>query len=129
MRVRDAETGDILLEMAGHGGPIKQIRVSDDGKLALSAGYDGGARLWDLETGKLLRYFPGHEGLSVTSVAISPDGQTVAIGSADGSVIIAPTSIDSLTAEVCNSVERQLTQADRTAYGLDEQDQPCPSAQ
>jgi len=126
VRVRDAETGDILLEMAGHGGPIKQIVLSSDGKLALSGSYDGGARLWDLETGKLLRYFPGHEGLSVTSVAISPDGQSVAIGSADGSVIIAPTSLDSLTTEVCNSIERLLTPADRTAYGLTSEDQPCP---
>jgi WD40 repeat protein/class 3 adenylate cyclase len=126
VRVRDVETDEIELEMAGHGGPIKQIYVSSDGKLALSGGYDGGARLWDLETGKLLRYFPGHEGLGVTSVAISPDGQAVAIGSADGSVIIAPTSLDSLAVEVCNGLERQLTQADRIAYGLNDQDQPCP---
>jgi hypothetical protein len=62
----------------------------------------------------------------VTSVAISPDGQAVAIGSADGSVIIAPTSLDSLAVEVCNGLERQLTQADRIAYGLNDQDQPCP---
>ena len=82
--------------------------------------------LWDLETGQLLRYFPGHEGLGVTSVAISPNGDAVAIGSADGSVIVAPTSLDSLAVDVCDSLERQLTPADRTAYGLTDQDQPCP---
>jgi len=125
VRVRDAVTGEIVLEMSGHAGPIRQIRVSGDGKLALSAGYDGGARLWNLETGKLLRYFPGHEGLSVTSVAISPDGQAVAIGSADGSVIVAPTSIDTLATGVCDQLERQLTPQDRIAYGLDSQDQTC----
>ena len=68
---------------------------------SLSAGDDGGARLWSLETGDLLRYFPGHDSRIVTAVAISPDGKSVAIGSADGSVIVTPTALDELEAQVC----------------------------
>ena len=109
VRVRDVATGEVLLEMAGHASPIRQVRVSTDGRYALTAGYDGGARYWDLETGELVRFFPGHEGRAVTAIAISVDGQSVALGSADGAVIIAPTSIDDVATEVCSVVGRTLT--------------------
>jgi WD40 repeat protein len=126
VRVRDAVTLETLLEMPGHGGPIRQIRVSADGRYALSAGYDGTARYWDLETGALVRLFPGHDGRALTSIAIAPDGQTVALGSSDGTVIVAPTSIDSVITEVCGRVARELTDVDRLAYELDSADVPCP---
>src|SRR5574337_32715 len=40
------------------------------------------ARLWDPQTGKELRRYVGHA-LAVTSVAFSPDGQSVLTGSYD----------------------------------------------
>jgi WD40 repeat protein len=46
---------------------------------------DNTVRLWDLETGKLLRTFTGHHN-AVFAVAISPDGQRALSGSFDASV-------------------------------------------
>ena len=126
VRVRDIESWDVLLEMHGHSAPIRHVRVSMDGRYVLSAGDDGGARLWSLETGDLLRYFPGHDSRIVTAVAISPDGSSVAIGSADGSVILTSTSLDDLEAQVCEGLRRDLTVEERAAYGIESTEPTCP---
>ena len=44
---------------------------SADGKLALSGGMDGTARLWDVETGRQIQKLDGHTGL-VTAVGVRP---------------------------------------------------------
>ena len=125
VRVRDIATQSIELEMRGHGAPVRQVRVSADGRFVLSAGDDGGARLWSLETGQLVRYFAGYAGLTVTSIAISPDGEAVALGSTDGSVVVAPTSLEQLAESVCARLGRDLTPDERSAYGIEEQDPTC----
>jgi WD40 repeat protein len=43
--------------------------------------------VWDVSTGRKLRTLNGHKG-SVNSVAFSPDGQTLASGSRDGTIKI-----------------------------------------
>ena len=126
VRVRDIATGNILLEMQGHTAAIRQVRVSTDGRYALTAGDDGGARWWSLETGQLLRYFAGHDGRTVTAIAISPDGTLVALGSADGSAIIVPTSLEDTVAAVCARLGRDLTEAERASYGIEPSFIACP---
>ena len=44
-------------------------------------------RLWDAESGKELRKYPGH-GTQVTSVAFFPDGRRIAATSWDGAARI-----------------------------------------
>jgi hypothetical protein len=57
---------------------VYSAAFSPDGK-ALAAGgeYDNTIRLWDVETGKVLRTFVGHQG-PVGGVAFSPDGRALA---------------------------------------------------
>ena len=64
---------------------VFSVAFSPNGKYALSGSDDMTARLWDAETGKLLRTFEGHSGL-VIAVAFSPDGQYVLSGSSDMTV-------------------------------------------
>jgi WD40 repeat protein len=45
----------------------------------------GDLKLWDVASGQLLRTLSGHSS-AVTSVAFSPDGQTLASGSWDHSI-------------------------------------------
>ncbi len=119
VRVRDVGTGEVLTEMRGHSSPIRQVRVSRDGKYALTASDDGEARLWDLDIGGLVRVFPGHEGRAVTAIAFSPDGHTVAFGSSDGKVILSPVAQAELAALVCGRLRRDLSPDERIAYGIE----------
>ncbi len=64
---------------------VFSVAFSPNGEYALSGSDDMTARLWDVESGKLLRTFEGHSGL-VIAVAFSPDGQYVLSGSSDMTV-------------------------------------------
>jgi WD40 repeat protein len=126
VRIRDIDSREVVLEMRGHSAAIRQVRVSTDGRYVLTAGDDGGARLWSLDTGALLRYFPGHDSRIVTAIAISPDGKFVAIGSADGSVVVTTTALDELVAQVCERLRRDLSDEEKAAYGIQSTGVVCP---
>jgi WD40 repeat protein len=65
------------LETRRHRGAIWCSALSRDGRLLATGGLDGSIRLWDLETGKLVRALIGHNSY-VTSLDWSPDGNTLA---------------------------------------------------
>lgn len=66
--------------LGGHEGSIYSVAFSRDGKRLLTAGGDNSVRLWDAETGELIRSFEGN----VIRAAISPDGSRVLAGAVDG---------------------------------------------
>ena len=69
-----------LRKLTGHSDnhELSSVSFAPDGKRLLSAGIFGGAmRLWEVETGKKVRAFDGHEG-DVRLIAVSPDGRTLA---------------------------------------------------
>ena len=70
----------IVLE--GHAAAVCSVRFSSDGKFLLSGGNDNTVRLWDVETGKLLKTVRGHAGW-VRSCVFSSDSQQVLSGSHD----------------------------------------------
>jgi WD40 repeat protein/serine/threonine protein kinase len=67
----------VLSSAHGHQDAVHGLAVSADGRQALSAGFDGSVRLWDVATWSEVRRFDGHEGW-VTSVAFSPDDRRAA---------------------------------------------------
>ena len=74
--------------LAGH--PLGAAAVAARGARAATAGYDGAIRLWDLETGKLLRAFEGHAG-GAFAVAFHPRGRGLVSAGADGTIRAWPT--------------------------------------
>ncbi len=80
--ILEAETGEPVLTLAGHGGPVNGLAFSADGRRLATAGGDGTAKIWDLGSGDLLRTLSGHTG-PVLSVAFSPDGARLATTSVD----------------------------------------------
>ena len=66
------------------GESIRSVAFSPDGASFLTGGYDGEFRMWDTQTGNLLRTFIGNTG-RIDAVAFSPDGARVFSGSEDGS--------------------------------------------
>jgi serine/threonine-protein kinase len=70
----------------GHTQPlVESVAVSPDSRLVLSSGYDNTVRLWDIQTGKEIRRFVGHDGL-VHGLAFSPDSKRVLTSGKDGTI-------------------------------------------
>jgi len=71
--------------IAAHKDAILDLTFSPDGKTLATCGYDRLVKLWDAETGRLVRELKDHSD-AVYGVAFSPDGALLASGSADRAV-------------------------------------------
>jgi WD40 repeat protein len=71
----------ILAVLPGGGGPVRSLALSGDGRLLVTGSDRGGARIFDIASGRLLRVL-GDE-TRTSSVAISPDNRLVATAGAD----------------------------------------------
>src|SRR5262249_33564498 len=73
-------------QLRGHGGPVRAVAISSDGKTAVSGSFDTSAINWSLRrnvAGQVLRF---HDA-AVNAVAILPDGR-IATGGADRRIAI-----------------------------------------
>jgi WD40 repeat protein len=91
----DLNTGKVRSTLKGHGWQVYSIAFSADGQILVSGGFDGAVKIWNWRTEELLHtlnrpspsdwfrslvsWFDYSVGW-IYSVAISPDGQTVASG-------------------------------------------------
>ena len=72
------ETGKKQRSLSGHQNWVSALAISPNGQILASASLDRTVKLWNLETGKLLgSLYSGR----ATTLAFSPDGQTLASGS------------------------------------------------
>lgn len=90
-----AESGEKLRSVEAHAGWIRRLALLPAGKQLVSVGDDMLVKLWDAETGQLVRSMDGHapqtpEGYATAlyALAISPDGQTIATGDRIGEVVL-----------------------------------------
>ncbi|MAF10586.1 hypothetical protein CMK11_09050 [Candidatus Poribacteria bacterium] len=65
---------------------VSAIAVSPDGRL-LAGAIGAAVALWDMDSGEHTVTLPGHA-VETTSVAFSPDGQTLASGSWEGTILL-----------------------------------------
>ncbi|MEX1363672.1 MAG: protein kinase, partial [Nannocystaceae bacterium] len=79
--IRDRGSGQELVRLLGHTGPVGTVVFSDDGTRLATGSEDTTARVWDVASGERQGVFP-HEG-AVTSVALSPDGLRLATASGE----------------------------------------------
>jgi WD40 repeat protein/tRNA A-37 threonylcarbamoyl transferase component Bud32 len=73
------------LTLRGHVGDVYCAVFSPNGRLLVTGGQDGTARVWDRVSGQLLATLPCHTS-DVNCVAFSPDGRTLATASDDGTI-------------------------------------------
>ena len=73
-------------QLRGHGGPVRALAISTDGKYALSGSFDTSAILWSLERNVAEQVLRFHDS-AVNAVAILPDGR-LATGGEDGKIAI-----------------------------------------
>src|SRR5438270_138555 len=71
--------------LRGHSDRIGRIAWSPDGRVLASGSDDETIRLWDMQTGQLLRSLEGHSNM-VTCVAWSPNGRVLVSCSYDNAI-------------------------------------------
>ena len=76
---------DNIIDALDRQAPVSAIAFSPDGRLIVSGSEDHMVRVWQLQTGRLLRRLDGHASV-VTAVAFSPDGSAIASASNDRTV-------------------------------------------
>jgi WD40 repeat protein len=77
-------SGKIIREIKQPVG-IAYMDISRDGKYAVTGNYDSRVRIWNLVDGSLVNEFTGHKG-TVWTVAFSPDGNQLAMGTMSGAI-------------------------------------------
>ncbi|KAH8834140.1 mycorrhiza-induced NACHT/WD-repeat protein [Flagelloscypha sp. PMI_526] len=87
VRIWDADSGEQLLQLDGHGDHVNSVAFSLDNKRVVSGSYDKTVRIWVADSGEQVLRLGGHEEF-VASVAFSPDGKRVVSGSWDKTVRI-----------------------------------------
>ena len=81
------EKKDKIFVQTGHSSGVNSISYSSNGKYIVSGGSDHKVKLWDIESGKLIRTFYGHK-KPVESVSFINKDQFVVSGSSDLAAII-----------------------------------------
>ena len=80
----DTITGIRTSVLSSNTGTITSLGFSHDGTLLVSKGHHDPIKLWDVQTGGVIRTFTCHTVGSVAS--ISPDGSTIALGTDSGTI-------------------------------------------
>jgi cytochrome c len=73
-------------QLRGHGGPVRALAISADGKTAVSGSFDSSAIRWSIERNAAEQVMRFH-GSAVNAVALTPDGRIVT-GGEDGKIAI-----------------------------------------
>ena len=75
-----ALTGSQTAVLSGHTGNINSLSFSLDGRFLVSGSFDKTVKLWDIQTGRIVKTFSSHT-KPVTCVAISADNAVIVSGS------------------------------------------------
>ena len=96
VRLWDVDTGQEVATLRGHTNGVNSVSFSPDGQILASGsgdpfaargGDDRTVRLWDVDTGQEIATLRGHKH-AVHSVSFSPDGQILASGSEDTTILL-----------------------------------------
>lgn len=101
--VWDATTGQLLLNLVGHGSTVISVAAAPDNRHIATGGYDGTVRIWDTAPGREQLTVAAHQG-PANGLAVGADGRLATV-SGDGTAKVwdAATGILALSLQVSNS--------------------------
>jgi WD40 repeat protein len=82
-RVYRLPSGKLLRRLAQNGF-VRSVAFSPDGRIILTSGYEGRARLWSTRSGRMQRELRGPDGSALAEAVFSRDGKYVAAAGNDG---------------------------------------------
>ena len=100
--ILDAISGSRAGVFSGHSVWVWSVTFSSDGVFLASGGFDCTVKLWDTQTGGIIRTFSGHKDW-VRSVSISADSTMIVSGSTDETIRL----WNIQTGECCHVIEQQ----------------------
>jgi WD40 repeat protein len=83
IKIWSVDSGQLVRTLPGHNKLVKALLYTPDGKLLVSGGWDNTLKFWDVKTGQeldRLTAYPNAVWGRVLSLALSPDGRTLAVG-------------------------------------------------
>ncbi len=112
-----ARSGRILKSINAHSSRILDLEFSPDNRLLASSGLDGVIRIWNANDWNDLPIEIREHESWVESIAFSPDGRSLLSTGNEGNLIyIWPVKTEHLVTEICNYIDRQLTQNEWKTY-------------
>jgi WD40 repeat protein len=117
----DSHSGEELLRINAHEGPVWAMVYSQDGNLLATGGVDGTVKIWDAASG-VLRLDLGGNRDAVSSIEFSLDGKYLYTAGYDGSLRGYVLSLDELIALAKSRLTRSFTPDECRQYRIE----PCP---
>jgi len=90
----------------------------------LTGSADRTVRLWDIETGSVVRQFPGHRN-PVETLAFSPDGRLVLAAELEAGYLWR-VNLDEVIAIACDQLARDFSSDERALYTISGDEPTCP---
>nr|WSW47505.1 trypsin-like peptidase domain-containing protein [Streptomyces sp. NBC_01001] len=116
VKLWDVDSGRHRSTLPGPTYPVHAVAFSRDGQTLATGGEPSSVWLWHVAARRVRNMLPGHTAV-VGSVVFSSDGGTLATGSEDKTVRLwTVRDPDRSIKEICRSVNRDLTEAERKAY-------------
>jgi len=120
----DVQSGKEIRRFHGPADGIDFVAYAPDGNTIAAVTRDSSMRLWDVQTGHELRYYP--HAASVFNLAFSPDGQYLVSVGADSIVRFFDVDYHTTMKYLCSILLRDFTDAERTQYDITDSTPTCP---
>ena len=115
LQVFDLTTETMLFDLKGHTSTVFRLSFNHTGTELISVSFDGTVRVWDMQTGLETLIIPLVDS-SAMSVAVSPDGNWLYLGTRSGHVRAFALTLETLLSLAEARTTRSLTEVECQQY-------------